>query len=174
MTPCHGHLCPVVLWQFSMAEEQVETFEAVSSGASDTIPMQCSSIKKNGYAVMKGRPCKVVDTSTSKTGKHGHAKVHMVGIDIFSGRKYEEICPSTHNMDVPNVKRAEYPLLAISDDGFVSLLLPTGETKDDLKLPDGDLGQQIRTYVDEGKELTVSVLAAMGEEAVVAAKEAAK
>merc|ERR1712169_35516 len=68
-----------------------------------TYPAQCSSIKKNGYVVIKDRPCKVVETSTSKTGKHGHAKVHMVAIDIFTGKKLEEICPSTHNMDVPNL-----------------------------------------------------------------------
>ncbi len=36
-------------------EARVETFESVGSGASATIPMQCSSIKKNGYAVMKAR-----------------------------------------------------------------------------------------------------------------------
>lgn len=56
----------------------------------------------------QSRPCKIVEMSTSKTGKHGHAKVHMIGIDIFSSKKYEDICPSTHNMDVPFVKREDY------------------------------------------------------------------
>lgn len=84
--------------------------ESNTSGASLSYPAQCSSIRKGGHVVIKEHPCKVVETSTSKTGKHGHAKVHMVGIDIFTNKKYEEICPSTHNMMVPNVSRTEYPV----------------------------------------------------------------
>jgi len=159
---------------FLMADEAVETFEATDAGASLTYPMQASGIKKNAFCVMKGRPCKVVETSTSKTGKHGHAKVHMVGIDIFNGRKYEEICPSTHNMDVPNVKRTDYQLLDVTDEGFVSLMTQTGETKDDLRLPEGELGDSIKKAFDDGKEIIVSVIAAMNEEAVIAMKEQAK
>ena len=55
-------------------DEQVESADA---GASRTYPQQASAIRKNGYLLIKGRPCKVVDMSTSKTGKHGHAKVSL-------------------------------------------------------------------------------------------------
>lgn len=83
-------------------------FQSGEAGASESFPMQCSALRKGGYVLIKDRPCKIVDMSTSKTGKHGHAKVNLVGIDIFTGRKYEDISPSTHNMSVPNVVKKEY------------------------------------------------------------------
>ncbi|KAF3147017.1 Eukaryotic translation initiation factor 5A, variant 2 [Orbilia oligospora] len=115
--------------------------------------MQCSALRKNGHVVIKGRPCKIVDMSTSKTGKHGHAKVHLVAIDIFTGKKLEDLSPSTHNMDVPNVVRNEYQLIDI-DDGYLNLMTSDGAPKDDVKLPEGDLGKEIQTAFDEGRDLS--------------------
>ncbi|KAG8988509.1 Eukaryotic translation initiation factor 5A [Tulasnella sp. 427] len=135
--------------------------------------MQCSALRKNGHVVIKGRPCKIIDMSTSKTGKHGHAKVHLVATDIFTGKKLEDICPSTHNMDVPNVRRDEFQLVHI-DDGFLNLMTSDGAEKNDVKLPEGELGQKIQADSDAGKELLISIIAAMGEEAAISYKEAPK
>jgi translation initiation factor 5A len=77
-----------------MAEQEIETTDA---GASATENAQASSVKKNGLIMLKGNPCKVVDYSSSKPGKHGAAKIKFTGIDIFTGKKYEEIISSTSN-----------------------------------------------------------------------------
>lgn len=160
----------IIIKPIKMADDDDVHFDAVDSGASKTFPMQCSALRKNGHVMLKGRPCKIVDMSTSKTGKHGHAKVHLVGIDIFTQKKYEDICPSTHNMDVPHVKREDYQLTDISDDGFVTLMSDNGEIREDLKVPEGELGCFLRTEFGDGKDLLCTVLAACGEECVIAMK----
>jgi len=156
-----------------MESDSEHTFEQAASGASLTFPMQCSALRKGGHVLIKGRPCRVVEMSTSKTGKHGHAKVNLVGIDIFTGKKLEDMSPSTHNMDVPHVQRNEFTLIDI-DDGFLNLMDANGDTKNDIKLPEGELGEQIAADFKTGKELLVAVLKSMGEEAAIACKEAPK
>jgi len=155
-----------------MAEVE-DDFAEVGAGASKTFPMQCSALRKGGHVMIKGRPCKIVEMSTSKTGKHGHAKVHLVAIDIFTSKKLEDICPSTHNMDVPNVVRKDYQLVDIDGD-FLSLMDDAGDQREDIKLPEGELGDEIKTRFEGGDDLLVSVLAAMDEECAIAVKNMAK
>ncbi|KAJ0751785.1 putative translation protein SH3-like domain superfamily [Helianthus annuus] len=88
--------------------------------------------------------CFVLEVSTSKTSKHGHAKCHFVAINILNGKKLIDIVPSSHKCDV-------------------SLLTENGNTKDDLKLPTDDaLLTQIKDGFAEGKDLVASVMSAMG------------
>jgi len=156
-----------------MSDSEEHHFESkADAGASKTYPMQAGAIRKGGYIVIKNRPCKVVEVSTSKTGKHGHAKCHFVAIDIFNGKKLEDIVPSSHNCDVPHVDRTEYQLIDISEDGFVSLLTENGNTKDDLKLPtDEAILTQLKEGFAEGKDIALTVMSSMGEEQINAVKD---
>lgn len=151
----------------------VEGFETTEAGASETIPMEAGQIRKGGYICIKGRPCKVVSVSTSKTGKHGHAKCNFTATDIFNGKKLEDIVPSTHGTTVPNVFRTEYTLLDISDEDYLSLMDEHGEQREDLKMPSypDDLEKTIREGFASGEELVLTVVKAMGEEHVMSAKK---
>ncbi|KAK1092592.1 translation initiation factor eIF5A [Friedmanniomyces endolithicus] len=78
-------------------------------------------------------------------------------------------------MEVPHVRRQEYQLLDISEDGFLNLMTESGETKDDVKIPDDEVGQKInKLFREDEKDTNVIVLTAMGEEAAIDAKEAPK
>ena len=60
----------------------------------------------------------------------------------------------------------------ISDDGFVSLLSMDGSTtKDDLKVPEGELGEKVRDEFNKGTDLVVTVMAALETEQIVSYRE---
>lgn len=45
------------------------------------------------------------------------------------------------------------PQIDISDDGFLNLMTSDGDTKDDVRMPEGDVGAKInKLFVEEEKE----------------------
>ena len=49
-----------------------------------------------------------------------------------------------------------FQLLDVSDDDFLSMMDDGGNTRDDLKVPEGDLGAEIKSSIEEGKDILVS------------------
>lgn len=76
-------------------------------------------------------------------------------------------------MDVPNVKRDEYQLVNI-DDGFLNLMSQDGASKDDVKVPEGEIGEKLSGDFESGKDLLVTIISAMNEEQAISYKEAPK
>ena len=162
-----------------MSDGEDETFETTDAGSSHTYPMEAGQIRKGGFIMIKGNPCKVSDVSTSKTGKHGHAKCHFVAIDIFSGKKMEDLVPAGHTTSVPFVKKEEFQCIDCDEDGFVTVMTASGETRSDLKLPSemnptppgaDELSQKIRDLLGEEKDFYVIMQSACGIEQIMDTK----
>ncbi|CAF3658725.1 unnamed protein product [Rotaria sp. Silwood1] len=139
----------------------------------NTSPQDIGSIQKSDFVVLNGRPLKVVEVTHSKPGKHGHSKVHMVGIDIFTGRRYEDVRPAGHMIQVPNVGKKDYLFVNIDNDGYVTLLNEdTCNIRSDMKLDkDSDMTRRLLDkFKEDNGQIKVTVLKALGEEQIMAFK----
>jgi translation initiation factor 5A len=124
--------------------------------------------------MIKGKPCKVLSISVSKTGKHGHAKCNFTATDIFTGKKLEDMVPSSHGTTVPIVNRVEWDIMDIGDDGEVTLMDESGNEKTDVNLPTypETMAEEIRAAWDNGEnQVSVTVQSAVGIEQIVAFKK---
>merc|ERR1712010_191244 len=158
------------------AQYEVNTGDA---GSAATVSVEAGQIRKGGYIMIKGKPCKVRDVSVSKTGKHGHAKCKFSAVDIFTGNTCEELCPSTHSIDIPVVTKKDWMIQGLQDETYVLLMDDEGEMREDLQLPnvtfktddDATASKLIQDYcamVDEGANIEIycTVLAAVGLEKI--------
>uniref|UniRef100_A0A3Q3WKC5 Translation initiation factor 5A C-terminal domain-containing protein n=1 Tax=Mola mola TaxID=94237 RepID=A0A3Q3WKC5_MOLML len=139
-----------------------DDFQSGHSGASETYPVQCSALRKNGHVMLKGRPCKIVSMTTSKTGKHGHAKVKPPHTS-FGMQGFRQICKLAQCFTVCDIS-----------DNFLHLMHDNGELREDLKLPDTDVGKEIKKKFDNGDNFSVTVLKALQEEQVFGIKAITK
>merc|ERR1719491_605748 len=156
-----------------MSDDGDYAIESVDAGASDTIPCEAGQVKKGGYMMIKGKACKIISISVSKTGKHGHAKCNFLATYIFTGKKLEDMVPSTHGTTVPIVKREDWELIDIDGDE-VTLMDEGGNQKTDLNLPtypDSMAKDIINTWDGGENSVIVTVQAAVGIEQIVAWKK---
>ncbi len=130
----------------------------------NTKPCKAGQLKKGDYVCIKGKPCKIVEVTTSKTGKHGHAKAHITALDIFTNKKYEKHEPSSHNLEVPIVFKNEFDLIDMTHEGGVTYLEENGEYNESLKIDqDSELYANIKKCLESNSNIVLTVTRAMGK-----------
>eukprot|EP00587_Corethron_hystrix_P012972 CAMPEP_0113303760 /NCGR_PEP_ID=MMETSP0010_2-20120614/4041_1 /TAXON_ID=216773 ORGANISM="Corethron hystrix, Strain 308" /NCGR_SAMPLE_ID=MMETSP0010_2 /ASSEMBLY_ACC=CAM_ASM_000155 /LENGTH=158 /DNA_ID=CAMNT_0000157809 /DNA_START=127 /DNA_END=604 /DNA_ORIENTATION=- /assembly_acc=CAM_ASM_000155 len=156
-----------------MSDDEDYAIENSDAGASLTIPCEAGQVKKGGYMMIKGKPCKVLSISVSKTGSMVTPNAIFLAVDIFTGKKLEDMVPSTHGTTVPVVKKTEWEIIDIGDEDELTLMDESGDQKTDVNLPTIPEGmdKKIREAWNEGEnQVMVTVQAAVGLEQVVAFK----
>lgn len=62
-------------------------------------------------------------SSLISQGKHGSAKIRMVGLHLFTLKKVEDIFGSSEQVSLPKASKTEYELMDISEEGYVACQL---------------------------------------------------
>ena len=104
-------------------------------------------VQKGGFIIMEGVASKVVDTVTSKTGKHGHAKIRITAIGIVDDKKRVIVLPAHDNVEVPIIEKKTAQVLSIHGDMANVMDAETYETFD-IKIAD-----ELKGQVTEGMQV---------------------
>lgn len=131
----------------------VPEWEIPETGGISTSTVQVSALQKDEYVMIQSRPCKIVDISVSETGEH-----HIVGIDILTQLKKEDTYPSSSNIDVPIIKRENLKIYNIFNDTMEGYNKNQETVENIVKVPEGPIGNTIRTEFEAGNEIEITVL----------------
>jgi len=86
-------------------------------------PMCAGDVQVGSCFLIKGRPCKIVEASFSKPGKHGHAKCTMTGVDLITGKKLLDMQPNHARVLKVHIQKKEYTLKQYDEDEKQVMLL---------------------------------------------------
>jgi translation initiation factor 5A len=74
---------------------------------------EIKSLKEGKYVIIDDEPCKVVRISTSRPGKHGHAKIRIEAVGIIDRRKREIVKPGDAKVEVPIVEKKKAQVISV-------------------------------------------------------------
>ena len=94
-----------------------------------------SSLQKGNFVIIDDVACKVVDTQTSRPGKHGHAKVRLSAVGLTDGKKRVIVMPGHDHIEVPVIEKKTAQVLSVSGNVANVMDVETYETFD-LNIPE--------------------------------------
>ncbi|NWF87656.1 translation initiation factor IF-5A [Candidatus Bathyarchaeota archaeon] len=93
-------------------------------------PVDVGSLRVGGYMIVDGEPCRIVDITKSKPGKHGSAKARIVAIGVFDGVKRSIVKPVDSNAEVPIIDKRSGQVFAVNPTGIQVMDMETYEYLD--------------------------------------------
>ena len=76
------------------------------------------NLKVGSFVMIDGEPCRVVDISKAKTGKHGSAKATVTAVGLFSKSKKVLVAPVDTQIEVPIIEKRIGRIIADLGDKF--------------------------------------------------------
>jgi translation initiation factor 5A len=117
--------------------------------------VEVRELREGSYIVIDDEPCRIVEFTTSKPGKHGEAKARIVAIGVFDNQKRSVVYPVKHKVKSPIIDKKVGQVISIMGDMAQIMDTTTFETFE-LPIPDelkGSLqqGQEVQYWEAMGK-----------------------
>jgi len=93
-------------------------------------PVDVGSLRVGGYMIIDNEPCRIVDITKSKPGKHGSAKARIVAIGVFDGQKRQFVKPVDSNAEIPLIDKRPGQVFTVNPSSVQIMDLETYEYVD--------------------------------------------
>jgi len=90
-------------------------------------PSEVGAVKVGSYVLVDNEPCRIVDYTKSKPGKHGSAKARVVAIGVFDGVKRSFVKPVDAQVEVPIIEKRAGQVISVSPTSLQIMDLETYE-----------------------------------------------
>ncbi|MEM3540212.1 MAG: translation initiation factor IF-5A, partial [Thermoplasmata archaeon] len=90
--------------------------------------VEVRELREGSYIVIDDEPCKIVEFTTSKPGKHGEAKARIVAIGVFDNQKRSVVYPVKHKVKSPIIDKKVGQIISIIGDTAQIMDTSTFET----------------------------------------------
>jgi len=120
------------------------------------------NLKIGSFIVIDGEPCRIVEMSRAKTGKHGSAKANVVAIGLFSKAKKTLVAPVDTQVEVPVIEKRVGQIIADMGTMYQVMDMETYET---FEVEKESIEEDIRDKLKVGSEVEYWVV--MGKRLIV-------
>jgi translation initiation factor 5A len=120
-----------------------------------------TDMRVGGYALFDGVAHQIRKADTSKTGKHGHAKVRYEAMNAFTGKKKVGVIPGHDKVEVPMIDKRTGQVLSVHEN-VASIMDSENFENMDLEIGEGiegvNEGVEVEYWDIEGEKLLKRVL----------------
>lgn len=108
------------------------------------------NLKVGSYVIIDGEPCRVIEISRAKTGKHGSAKATITAVSLLTKSKKTLIAPVDAQVEVPIVEKKIGQVIADMGD---RLQVMDSETFEVFEVSKESVDESIRDKLAPGVEV---------------------
>ncbi len=111
-------------------------------------PADVGSLKVGSYVIIDNEPCRIVEYTKSKPGKHGTAKARIVAIGVFDGTKRSFVKPVDAQVEVPIINKRTGQIISVMPQSVQIMDLETYQIFEASMPEDEDLASKLTSGVE--------------------------